>query len=1249
MRTHHPTGLLRYLALSLCVFAIAGSTSVFSQGSVSGEFRKWHTISISFSGPNLTEQSTDNPFLDYRLNVTFTAPSGKTFIVPGFYAADGNAAESSASSGNKWMVRFSPAESGIWNYNASFREGNEVAVSLAPNAGSPSWFDGASGSFNIASSNKVEPDNRANGRLSYVGKRYLQFEGSGKYFLKAGTDSPENLLAFADFDNTPNIKSWGPHVQDWMPGDPVWKGDMGKGIIGAINYLAGKGMNAFSFNPMTIEDRQVNKYNTKDVWPFSSSDLNLLQGTSAQSIDSRLRYDVSKLEQWEILFKHADNKGMFLHFKTQDRTNLRLFDYNGNLTTQRKLYYRELIARFGHHLALNWNLGEEFHIYDGAIIDSYADYIKAVDPYDHPVVIHSYPRSQDRLYPLILGPDFEMDGASMQIFTDEAHEEIKYWLVQAENSGKPWVIGYDEQAHWDIGVAADADFNGNKGTIADNRENIRDRALWSTLMVGATGVEYYFGGKTGENDRTAQDWRSRETKWEDAKIAIDFFHNYVQFWEMDTSDELTSSSTDYCFAKAGETYVIYLPDGGTTNLDLSAVGGSYSVKWFNPRNGGALLNSNVTELQGGSNTSIGNPPADSSLDWAVLIEKIDDPDPTVAVTSVTVSPETASLEEGQSLNLIATLQPADATDQSVSWSSDKPGVATVDQNGTVNAISNGSATISVQTADGGFTATSFITVTASVINVTGLTIVPASVTLGEGEETNLNAQITPADATNQAVVWSSNAPAVALVDQNGKVTAIAEGTATISAETVDGGFVATSLVTVNGTPPPPPALSITEFTLINAGSDTDMFTLLDGMVIDLGDVQGKSLNIRANTDPSVVGSVSLSLIGPVNRNTTENVAPYALFGDNAGNYSGKTLPPGNYILTGTPYSESKKGGTAGPELVINFSIEDLGNNQNLPPVADLQASPTTGTIPLVVNFQGNGSTDDNGISSFFWDFGDGNTSTQTNPSHTYTLAGTYTTTLTVTDDEGLTDTASVSINATDPAPPPPPGSESLTMLNAASDADLFVLSNGMEIDFESIKNTPLNIRADFHGLNVGSVGFVLSGQLSRNLTENVAPYALFGDNAGDYRGRKFPKGIYNLSVTAYSGSNRNGSQLATIGVQFTITDLGANKQQAISVKASSDVLKETKSQYAGSKMRIYPVPASNTLNAAVADPTIAMAMMHIYTLNGTLAKSYMKPAHLLSGAGRYEIDIADLPGGVYILKAYMDSYYAFQYRFIVSD
>jgi len=100
------------------------------------------------------------------------------------------------------------------------------------------------------------------------------------------------------------------------------------------------------------------------------------------------RMDVSKLAQWDIVFEHADHKGLNLHFKTQEHENDQLL---GSLSNERVLYYRELIARFGHHLAVTWNLGEENTNTDAERKD-FAAFFRETDPYSHLIVVHTFVR-----------------------------------------------------------------------------------------------------------------------------------------------------------------------------------------------------------------------------------------------------------------------------------------------------------------------------------------------------------------------------------------------------------------------------------------------------------------------------------------------------------------------------------------------------------------------------------------------------------------------------------------------------------------------------------------------------------------------------------------------------------------------------------------------------------------------------------------------------------------------------------------
>ena len=96
-------------------------------GKITGELKKWHKVTIDFAGPVTSETATPNPFTDYRLDVTFRNGTS-TYIVPGYYAADGNAADTGATSGNVWRVHFCPDKTGRWTYGVSIKKGRNVAV-----------------------------------------------------------------------------------------------------------------------------------------------------------------------------------------------------------------------------------------------------------------------------------------------------------------------------------------------------------------------------------------------------------------------------------------------------------------------------------------------------------------------------------------------------------------------------------------------------------------------------------------------------------------------------------------------------------------------------------------------------------------------------------------------------------------------------------------------------------------------------------------------------------------------------------------------------------------------------------------------------------------------------------------------------------------------------------------------------------------------------------------------------------------
>ena len=163
----------------------------------------------------------------------------------------------------------------------------------------------------------------------------------------------------------------------------------------------------------------------------------------------------------------------------------------------------------------------------------------------------------------------------------------------------------------------------------------------------------------------------------------------------------------------------------------------------------------------------------------------------VPVTSVTLDKTTLTMTEGDTQTLTATVKPDDATDKTVTWTSSNTSVAKV-EGGKVTAISQGTATITAKAGDK--TATCAVTVEKKVVPVTSVTIDKTEITMTEGDTQTLTATVKPDDATDKTVTWTSSNTSVAKVE-GGKVTAVAQGTATITAKAGD--KTATCAVTVN--------------------------------------------------------------------------------------------------------------------------------------------------------------------------------------------------------------------------------------------------------------------------------------------------------------------------------------------------------------------------------------------------------------------------------------------------------------------
>ena len=600
------------------------SCKEYKEVRIDGELKKWHRITLNFEGPETNELAENNPFLNYRLDVTFKNKDN-SFIIPGFYAADGNAAETSSDTGNIWKVRFTPNVIGEWTYTVSFKKGENIAVAEDLNkASSAGFMDGHTGTLTISESDKIDIDNRAKGRLKYVGESYLKFADSQKYFIKLGVDAPENLLAYNDFDVSTNAlgfqKTWEPHAKDFDESAKpfLWQENKGKNLLGAINYLASEGLNVFSFLTFNVDgdDRNVFPYVLKvpieDYETYASVKKNK---EAWETMFYKTRFDVSKLDQWERIFEYAETKGMFLHFKTHETETDHLMD-NGVFGIEGKLYYRELIARFGHHLSMNWNLGEENN-QPIEEVKKAANYVSKLDAYNSHLVIHTFPNKDDRFAEFI-GNQSPLTGASLQLshpdFND-VHGRVLKWRKKSNATGRKWAIAVDEPGKANIALLPDDE---------DSEHNFaRSRALWGTLMAGGFGVEWYFGYASPNSDLTCEDFRSRDLFWDQNRYALQFFNNHIPFWEMEPNDALVEDDTSYCLAKEGEVYAIYSErNAGDLNLNLGNSNQEFEIKWYNPRAGGNLQESKITTVKAKGIVTIGKPPSEVNKDWLILIKKI---------------------------------------------------------------------------------------------------------------------------------------------------------------------------------------------------------------------------------------------------------------------------------------------------------------------------------------------------------------------------------------------------------------------------------------------------------------------------------------------------------------------------------------------------------------------------------------------------------------------------------------------------
>lgn len=264
-------------ALSLLAQACEPSASIVSS---SRPTPKWRPVVLSFQGPDTSESATPNPLrtidllsvCSWQQNRHGSGLLRRRRQRRGIRGGERKRVAREVRRPMKWACGTTPL---------SFRPAPYSRRGYA-REGTAHGIHGATGSFEVGPLDPNAPGFEAKGILQSMTSRYPQFAETGEYFIKGGVDSPENMLAFADFDGTTPTHRFEPHAGDWREGDPSWRDGKGKNLIGALNYLASKEINSVYFLTMNVIG------DGKDVWPWTQD-------------TERSRFDCSKLDQWEIV------------------------------------------------------------------------------------------------------------------------------------------------------------------------------------------------------------------------------------------------------------------------------------------------------------------------------------------------------------------------------------------------------------------------------------------------------------------------------------------------------------------------------------------------------------------------------------------------------------------------------------------------------------------------------------------------------------------------------------------------------------------------------------------------------------------------------------------------------------------------------------------------------------------------------------------------------------------------------------
>lgn len=330
----------------------------------------------------------------------------------------------------------------------------------------------------------------------------------------------------------------------------------------AVDFLAGKKVN----NLLMV---MVND-DTYDVYPWVTK-------------SDRMRFDLQRMRRWEAAISHMKSRGIIadLWFYSDDSAPL----LPAANSLQEDTYFKYIIARFSGFSNVTWNLGLEYEEYrTSSWVTARAQFVKDRDPFDHLIGVHR----TDTAWPF--AGNLHLDHTSLQslgMSHSTLNSVIRQRRSETASAGRPIPIMFEEFY-----------IEGSAGSLEQFRQGI-----WAITLGGGFYKSASLGWWIGTQYTSA-------LHFDVAKILYDRIVT-LPYWQMAPDNGVVS--TGYALVKPGSHYLIYLPFGGSVDVNLSPVTGSITVEWYNPRTGSSVMGSII---QGGASRRLVAP---DTSDWVLQL------------------------------------------------------------------------------------------------------------------------------------------------------------------------------------------------------------------------------------------------------------------------------------------------------------------------------------------------------------------------------------------------------------------------------------------------------------------------------------------------------------------------------------------------------------------------------------------------------------------------------------------------------